>query len=77
MKKINSLINIFAGSIFGVYVGRCIYDYWFYRTHPEIYMFFSAPWYTDILLHGAVAVIAILPLLIAKFFVKKRISTEK
>lgn len=72
MKQINTLLNIFIGSFIGVFIGRSLHAYWFYKTHPDIYAHFSAPWYTDIILYGATSSVIIIVLLIAKFFVKRK-----
>ena len=36
-----------------------------YKTHPDLYATYSAPWYTGILVHGAAAAIVIIICLLA------------
>ena len=46
MKKLNTLLNIFMGSFFGVFIGNLIASYRNYRQFHEIYdAANSAPWY--------------------------------
>lgn len=75
MKKFNNGLNIAIGGFIGVFVGYCIYIYWEYKTFPEIYAMQSAPWYTSILLNGAltIAVVAICAIIkmIIKHYIKK------
>lgn len=74
MKKFNDFLNIMIGSFFGVFLGRSIHAYWFYKTHPEIYVYSSAPWYTDIIFYAIISGVIIVALLIVKFFVKRKMQ---
>ena len=76
MKKLNNLLNVMMGSFFGVFVGRSIHAYWFYKTHPDIYVHFSSPWYTDIIFYALVSGVIIVALLIAKFFIKRKMLKD-
>lgn len=53
-------INIVIGSCVGVFVGYSIYNVYHYKNY------YSAPWYTGILLYGAVLLIEIIICLIIK-----------
>lgn len=57
MKKINRFLNNFMGAVTGIFVGQSAYILWRYRTHPELYAMQSEPWYTGILVHGAVTLV--------------------
>ena len=48
MKKINIIINIFIAVFIGVFIGHGVYTVWDFKTHPELYVVQSAPWYTSI-----------------------------
>ena len=43
-----------------VFIGSCIYQYTDYKQHPEIYMLNSAPWYTGLLIQGAISLLIVL-----------------
>lgn len=61
MKKYNKW-NVFldrlAALLAGTFIIKFVYTYWDYRTHPEVYAAFSAPWYTSVQLYGAAALAA-------------------
>lgn len=42
------------GSLVGAFIGRGIYGYWDYKTHPGLYEMQSAPWYTGMIPYGIV-----------------------
>ena len=46
MKKINIIINIFIAVFIGVFIGHGVYTVWDFKTHPELYVVQSAPWYS-------------------------------
>ncbi len=71
-KRVNNWLNIIMGAVFGVFLGYGIFAYWDYSCHPEQYAFYSAPWYTGILLYGAIAAGILLILAVIKWFLKKR-----
>ena len=48
MKKINIIINIFIAVFIGVFIGHGVYTVWDFKTHPELYVVQSAPWYTSV-----------------------------
>ena len=43
-----------------IFIGSCIYQYTDYKQHPEIYMLNSAPWYTGLLIQGAISLFIVL-----------------
>ncbi len=71
MKKLNNFLNILIGAFVGVFVGRGIYVYWDFKTHPDLYAVQSAPWYTSILVSGAVTLAVVVVAVIAKIIIKK------
>lgn len=75
-KKINNVLNIIMESFVGVWIGRAIYVYWDYKTHPGLYAAGSVPWYTSILVYGAVALFILVICFLIKLFIKKGIQTS-
>ncbi len=71
MKKLNNFLNILIGAFVGVFVGRGIYVYWDFKTHPDLYAVQSAPWYTSVLVSGAVTLAVVVVAVIAKIIIKK------
>ena len=55
-KRINELINIIVGVSIGVFIGYGLYSFWDFKSHPELYAMQSAPWYTRLILWGAVTI---------------------
>lgn len=46
---IKKILNIIVGVSVGCYIGRVIWIIVDYKTHPELYIANSAPWYTPII----------------------------
>jgi len=76
LKKVNSFLNIIIGAFIGVFIGHGIYIFLDYKTHPEIYAFYSAPWYTSILVYGVITVVVVFIATVIKLFIKKRLKSE-
>lgn len=74
LKRISQLLNIIMGTFCGVFIGYGIYVYWHYRKYPGLYQTNSAPWYTGILLYGAILLIVLAVCLVLKWIVRKRIK---
>ena len=53
LRKLNCFLNIVIGSFIGVFIGFGIYKFWHFKTYPNLYAMQSAPWYTELLLDGA------------------------
>ncbi len=71
MKRLNQFLNILIGAFVGVFIGHGIYVYWDFKTHPDLYAAWSAPWYTSILVYGAFTLIVVVVAVIAKVIIKK------
>lgn len=41
----------------GILIGSGIWKYWDYKSHPEIYIQNSAPWYTGLILNAVVTLV--------------------
>lgn len=76
MKKLNIILNIVMGANVGVFIGHGLYTVYDFKTHPDLYEIQSAPWYTNILMYGAVTVVVILVCLIIKAVLKHRIKNN-
>ncbi len=76
MKKINAILNVVIGAFVGVFIGRSIYVYWDFKTHPDLYAAQSAPWYTSILVSGAFTVIVVLLAFIIKLVIRKYMKKD-
>ena len=72
MKKLNTVLNIIMGSCIGVFIGMSVYQCYDYHAHPGLYELTSAPWYTNILVHGVVTVIVLVICAIIKVIIKLR-----
>ena len=72
LKKLNGILNIVIGTCIGIYIGYGISVFWDYKTHPDLYLVRSAPWYTGILLHGIVTVVILIVLIIIKLIIRLR-----
>lgn len=57
MKKLYNFLKLMFFANLGVFLGRALYEVLWYRNHPEIYAFTSAPWYTNILVYGVFALV--------------------
>lgn len=71
-KPIDQVLNEIIGIFGGFFVGHCIYVVWNRIMHPDIYAAQSAPWYTSILLWGAVTAVVLLTILIIKWLIRKK-----
>ena len=74
LKKINQTLNIVIGIFTGVFLGYSIFKLYDFKTHPEIYAIQSASWYTSILLYGAVTIVVVAIILIAKYIIRKKMG---
>lgn len=71
LKRINRFLNIITGCSVGVFIGYGIYKYWHYRKYPDLYVGYSAPWYTSILLYGVITLIVLTVCIILKIIFRK------
>ena len=59
LRKLNCFLNIVIGSFIGIFIGYGIYKFWHFKTYPNLYAMQSAPWYTELLLDGAMVVVVV------------------
>lgn len=72
LKKLNSILNIVIGICIGIYIGYGISVFLDFKTHPDIYEAWSAPWYTSILSYGIITVVVLAVLIMIKLIIHFR-----
>ena len=60
------------GSSIGVFIGFGIYKFWHFKTYPNLYAIQSAPWYTELLLDGALVAVVVVVCIILKLIIWKK-----
>lgn len=55
-------------------VGKTGYDFCTFKSHPDIYAYYSAPWYTGALVYGVFCSAVIIICLIARKIVFRKIK---
>lgn len=68
--KLMDVLNATMGAFMGVFLGHGILVVWEYKTRPELYAMQSAPWYTSILVYGALTIVVTVICLVAKAVLK-------
>ena len=71
LRKLNYFFNIVIGSFIGVFIGFGIYKFWHFKTYPNLYAIQSAPWYTELLLDGALMAVVVVVCIILKLIIRK------
>lgn len=74
MKKLYQILNILLWSFVGVFIGSSVYKYYDYKTHSDLYLVQSAPWYLSIQIQGIFTAIVVVIILIIMWFIKKKIK---
>ena len=72
LRKLNCFLNIVIGSFIGVFIGFGIYKFWHFKTYPNLYAMQSAPWYTELLLDGALVAVVVVVCIILKLIIRKK-----
>ena len=54
-EKIRCYLKTFAGCVFGVFLGNCIYRFYDFKMYPDFYAMQSAPWYTSLIPSALIA----------------------
>lgn len=71
MKKFNQILNVVMGAFAGTFIGCTIYVVWDFKTRPALYAMQSAPWYTGILMDGAVTIVVLMSCFAIKAGIKR------
>ncbi len=74
-RKLNCFLNIVIGSFIGVFIGFGIYKFWHFKTYPNLYAMQSAPWYTELLLDGALVAVLVVVCIIIKLIIRKKLKS--
>ena len=72
LRKLNCFLNIVIGSFIGVFIGFGIYKFWHFKTYPNLYAIQSAPWYTELLLDGALVAVLVVVCIILKLIIWRK-----
>lgn len=59
-EKVQKAAKILMGAAVGIFIGRSLWLWQDVNAHPELYAANSAPWYTPLILEGAVTAAVIL-----------------
>ena len=73
LRKLNCFFNIVIGSVIGVFIGFGIYKFWHFKTYPNLYAMQSAPWYTELLLDGALVAVVVVVCIILKLIIWRKL----
>ena len=76
MKKLYETLRLFLGCDVGVFVGRCIVQYWDFKAHPDLYAMRSVPWYVDLKFQGIVTAVLAAVLLAVMWLIRKNIDKK-
>ena len=76
MKKVLNLVNGIMGAFIGAFVGRVCFVVWDYKTDPGFYGMQSAPWYTTLLVEGAITLAILLVCVVIKVIIKQYMSKK-
>ena len=74
LRKLNCFFNIVIGSFIGVFIGFGIYKFWHFKTYPNLYAMQSAPWYTELLLDGALVAALVVVCIILKLIIWRKLK---
>ena len=74
LRKLNCFLNIVIGSFIGVFIGFGIYKFWHFKTYPNLYAMQSAPWYTELLLDGALVAVLVVVCIIIKLIIWRKLK---
>ena len=73
MKKVNIFLNTMMIFFISFFIGHGIYEVWKFKTHPELYVTQSTPWYTSILFYGVLTLIVLLVCAVIKAIIKRKV----
>ena len=74
LRKLNCFLKIVIGSFIGVFIGFGIYKFWHFKTYPNLYAMQSAPWYTELLLDGALVAVLVVVCIILKLIIWRKLK---
>lgn len=74
MKQLYYFLKIVLWCFIGVFMGSSIYQFYDYRTYPDLYAMQSAPWYLSIEIRGIFTAVIVIVIFIIMRIVKKKIK---
>lgn len=77
MKKLVHFLNIIMVCVAGLYMGYSIFILWNRIANPGLYAYYSAPWYTGILLYGVMALAGLVVCTVIKAILKHCIKKSE
>ena len=76
MKKLYDVLKyIIYGSLY-VIVFKTGFDFYNYKKYPNVYAYYSAPWYTGALLYGIVSLAVIIVCIIGRKIIFKKLMGD-
>ncbi len=76
LEKINRVLTIAIRFIISIFVVGSAYRVFHYMFYPELYMVYSAPWYTSIIIYAVISALIIMVLYVAKLIIKNMIKNR-
>ncbi len=73
MKQLDSFLHTLLWFAPGMFAGIARETYLDVQNHPGLYEMQSAPWYTKLLLHGAVCLIVMVAAWVLRRMIRKRL----
>lgn len=77
MKKLNAILNTIICTVIGVFIGHGVYIIRDFKKNSSLYEMQSAPWYTSILMYGAVTVVVLIICIVIKAILKYKSKKQK
>ena len=77
LKRLYDILSVARWCAVGVFIGTSLYVVFDHIAHPDLYAMTSAPWYSAIIVNALLSAAVIALLLIARFFIKRRLKREK
>ena len=77
LKRLYDILTIALWCAVGLFIVTSLYvvlDSW---AHPELYATASAPWYSALIVNALLSAMVIAVLLIARLFIKRRMTRKK
>ena len=72
MRKLDLILNSVIWGFIRAWIGCSIYKYLDFCAHPDLYITWSAPWYTSIQIHAVVTLVIVIAAVIAKWVIHRK-----
>ena len=77
MKRLYGTLRLFLGCNIGVFLGRCICQYWDFKARPDLYAMQQVSWYQGLKAQAIVTAALAVVLLAAMRLVRKKINKKE